>query len=78
MSNVDNYGLILGGIKTGWDLTYLNACSKLRYGVDIKLGIFEANAQGFKEIVDLVQQKKVWNFEKEANYAEDVFHFFYI
>lgn len=57
--NLDNYGLIFGGLKTGWDLASLNVNSKLRHGVDIKWGIFDPNLVGFKEIVDLVKQRKV-------------------
>lgn len=66
--NLDNYGLILGGLKTGLDLASLNVCSKLRHGVDIKWGIFEPNPVGFKEIVELVQQKKVgFIFQKKMS-----------
>lgn len=57
--NLDNYGLILGGLKTGWDLASLNVNSKLRHGVDVKWGVFDPNPVGFKEIVELVKQKKV-------------------
>lgn len=56
---MDNYGLILGGLKTGWDLASLNVSSKLRHGVDMKWGIFAPSTEGFREIVDLVQQRKV-------------------
>lgn len=57
--NLDNYGLVLGGLKTGWDLASWNVCSKLKHGVDIKWGVFAPDIVGFKEIVDLVQAKKV-------------------
>lgn len=57
--NLDNYGLCIGGLKTGWDLASINIHSKLRYGVDVKWGIFDPNPIGFKEIVDLVREKKV-------------------
>lgn len=61
--NLDNYGLILGGLKTGWDLASLNVNSKLRHGVAIKWGMFTPHLDGFKEIVDLVKQKKVSSME---------------
>jgi len=57
--NLDNYGLFFGGIKTGWDLASLNVSSKLRHGVDIKWGVFDPNPTGFKEITELVKQKKI-------------------
>lgn len=57
--NLDNYGLVLGAIKTGWDLGSMNVCSRLQHGVEIKWGIFQPNLEGFKEICDLVEQKKV-------------------
>lgn len=57
--NLDNYGLLLGGLKTGWDLASLNISNKLRHGVTMKWGVFEPNTDGFKEIVGLIQQRKV-------------------
>lgn len=57
--NLDNYGLICGGLKTGWDLASLNVNSKLRHGANVKWGIFDPNPVGFKEIVELVKEKKV-------------------
>lgn len=59
LHNIDNYGLILGGLKTGWDLTSVNVTSKWRHGVGFKWGVFEPITTGFKEIAELVHQKKV-------------------
>lgn len=69
--NLDNYGLVFGGIKTGWDLASLNVNSKLRYGVTIRWGMFTPHLDGFKEIVDLVQQKKIKpNVEQVYKFSE--------
>lgn len=57
--NLDNYGLVLGGLKTGWDLASVKLSTKFRHGVDFNWGIFEPIAEGFKEISELVHQRKV-------------------
>lgn len=59
--NLDNYGLLIGSLKTGWDLASVKLSTKFRHGVDFNWGIFDPNlaGAGFKEISELVQQRKV-------------------
>ena len=62
LSNVDNYGLTLGSLKTAADFIRINVHSLVNDQVTTRWGYFVPSSTGLKAIAELIEKELVSYF----------------